>query len=353
MNTLAQHIENLLLENDCVIVPGFGGFVAHYTSAVWCEEEDSFLPPCRIIGFNPQLIINDGVLVQSYMSVYNINFAEANKVIEKEVKEVMQILQEEGKFELPTIGEISYSIDSFYSFKPYNNKLVSPAFYGLDSFQLTELRNLRKNTHTDGVFSAKKKSSNHYEIRIKRTWLHGGVAAVIAMVMFFSFSTPLKNTYVAQENYAQLLPADLFKKIEKQSVLTAVIGNNEVASPVIASNAKPEKNIEKPAIEPSVSTHEMKEIIAEPVLPSANSIATSTSDRKYHIIVASVLNHEDAHQIVENWRKKGYSQAEVISREGRIRVSILSYTDRAEGESQLTQLRQDDTFKDSWLLSIK
>ena len=28
MIELAQHIETLLLENDCVIVPGFGGFVA-------------------------------------------------------------------------------------------------------------------------------------------------------------------------------------------------------------------------------------------------------------------------------------------------------------------------------------
>ena len=27
MIELAQHIETLLLENDCVIVPGFGGFV--------------------------------------------------------------------------------------------------------------------------------------------------------------------------------------------------------------------------------------------------------------------------------------------------------------------------------------
>lgn len=31
MIELAQHIEVLLLENDCVIVPGFGGFVAYYT----------------------------------------------------------------------------------------------------------------------------------------------------------------------------------------------------------------------------------------------------------------------------------------------------------------------------------
>ena len=44
MIELAQHIEVLLLENDCVIVPGLGGFVAHYTPAMRVAEENVFLP---------------------------------------------------------------------------------------------------------------------------------------------------------------------------------------------------------------------------------------------------------------------------------------------------------------------
>ena len=56
MIELAQHIEALLLENDCVIVPGFGGFVAHYAPATHVKEENLFLPPTRTIGFNPCLL---------------------------------------------------------------------------------------------------------------------------------------------------------------------------------------------------------------------------------------------------------------------------------------------------------
>ena len=80
MIELAQHIEALLLENDCVIVPNFGGFVAHYV-----KEENLFLPPTRIIGFNSQLKLNDGVLVQSYMSAHDTSFADATRMVEKEV----------------------------------------------------------------------------------------------------------------------------------------------------------------------------------------------------------------------------------------------------------------------------
>lgn len=45
MIDLARHIETLLLENDCVILPDLGGFVAHYNAATYIEEEHTFLPP--------------------------------------------------------------------------------------------------------------------------------------------------------------------------------------------------------------------------------------------------------------------------------------------------------------------
>ena len=79
MIELAQHIEVLLLENDCVIVPGFGGFVAHYAPATHVKEENLFLPPTRTIGFNPQLKLNDGVLVQSCNSVTDGELEQATR----------------------------------------------------------------------------------------------------------------------------------------------------------------------------------------------------------------------------------------------------------------------------------
>ena len=95
MIELAQHIESLLLENDCVIVPNLGGFVAHYAPASYIKEENLFLPPTRIVGFNPQLRLNDGVLVQSYMSVHDTSFSDAARLVEKEVAELIGLLHEE------------------------------------------------------------------------------------------------------------------------------------------------------------------------------------------------------------------------------------------------------------------
>ena len=55
MLRIDRHIEILLLENDCIIVPGLGGFVAYYSEAYYEEAENIYLPPYRTVGFNPVL----------------------------------------------------------------------------------------------------------------------------------------------------------------------------------------------------------------------------------------------------------------------------------------------------------
>ena len=61
---------------------------------------------------------------------------------------------------------------------------------------------------------------------------------IAAIVLFFAFSTPVENTYVQKNNYAQLLPNELFEQIEEQSVaMTPVPVKNDV-KPQRAKKAK-------------------------------------------------------------------------------------------------------------------
>ena len=74
MIELSRHIESLMLNHDCVIVPGLGGFITQYMHARYIAEEGLFLPPYRSVGFNQQLTFNDGLLVQSYMQAYDTSY---------------------------------------------------------------------------------------------------------------------------------------------------------------------------------------------------------------------------------------------------------------------------------------
>jgi cell division septation protein DedD/nucleoid DNA-binding protein len=223
MNELTQHIENLLLENDFVIIPDFGGFVAHYNQAQNVDAENTFCPPTRTIGFNPNLTLNDGLLVQSYMSVHDTDFSGATKMVNEAVKQLIATLHEDGKVELPSIGELHYTMRHTYDFVPYNEKVVTPSLYGLQAFVMMPLSELRKAKKETAKHPVAPVSNRSYNIRLNRTLLRNAVAVAVAVFTFFALSIPVENTYMAKGSYAQLLPMDVFETIEGQSVLTTPV----------------------------------------------------------------------------------------------------------------------------------
>ena len=135
MIELERHIEILLLNNDCVIVPGIGGFMAYHVEARYDESDHTFLPPLRALGFNPQLTsLNDSLLAQSYVEAYDISYPEAVKRIGDEVREIRQRISHDGSYELHNIGVITINDDGNFEFEPCEAGILTPSLYGLGSF---------------------------------------------------------------------------------------------------------------------------------------------------------------------------------------------------------------------------
>lgn len=363
MIELAQHIEVLLLENDCVIVPGLGGFVAHYTPAMRVAEENIFLPPTRIIGFNPQLKMNDGLLVQSYMAVYDTDFSDATRIVEKEVAHILTALHEEGKAELPNIGELRYSIHGTYDFAPYDHKITTPYLYGLDSFEMQELAELKKPyaekpaPYLVPAVSEEKKRT--FEIRLNRSYLSNAIAMIAVIVLSFFLSAPIENTEVVEGNYAQLLPNELFEMIEKESLaIHPIVVSQKANTPQAPAPKAKEKAKEKAKVKKAVAPVAVKEVKVSkannvqtaPVAPQPKQQAPKVTTKKYHIIVASVGTEKDAEAMAKQLVEKGYAHAKAIVGDGKMRVSIESCDTEAEAYQALNKIRQNETYKSAWVL---
>lgn len=366
MIELLKHIEALLLENDCVIIPSFGGFVSHYMPARWLEEEGLFLPPTRSIGFNPQLRMNDGSLVQSYMTAYCTDFSDASKLVEKAVQELIDTLHEEGKVEMHGIGDMFYTIHGTLQFQPYEDGLLTPGLYGLSSFEIEKLGQEIKTEEENIELS--KPNSKVYEIRINRSLLRATVAAAAAIIIFFLMSTPVENTYVEKSNYAQLIPSELLESFDnkdvsnkKESTIEYSKSKNDLK--VIESskeNSSISNNIEANAPQKKqeqLKPKAVKEVLIPKKVEKKNDLVkaetTSVSKGSYHIIAASVTNRADAQEIVNRLKSKGYSGASFIEGNGRIRVSVMSFSDDTEANNKLSQLKKNVNFKDAWVLSNK
>ena len=360
MIELAQHIETLLLEKDCVIVPGFGGFVAHYSPATRVKEENIFLPPTRTIGFNPQLKLNDGVLVQSYMSAYDTSFADASRIVEKEVNEFIGLLHEEGKAHLDNIGEIHYNIYGNYEFVPYDYKITTPSLYGLDSFEIHELSALQQKEKVL-IPTYPEKEKKTFEISINRAYLRNAAAMIAAIVLFFAFSTPVENTDVQKNNYAQLLPSELFEQIEKQSVaITPVYVKNDAAqqakkfsasSASTKTSSAKKHTTDKAKTSKPIAVREVKVVKQETAAPAPAVKSQESANHPFHIIVAGGISLKDAEAIATQLKSKGFADAKALNTDGKVRVSISSFNNRDEATKQLLELRKNETYKNAWLLA--
>jgi hypothetical protein len=336
MKELIRHIEKLLLTNNCVIIPNFGGFVAYYSSAKWIEDENSYSPPIRTIGFNAQLKMNDGLLVQSYMDTYGTDFPDANRLVEKAVMEMRHFLHLNGYLEMHGIGEMRQTIYNTYSFQPSEDGIMTPSLYAFSSFELHKIRvnNLKEIIEnkevSNGIQEVKKrldtkedKRGNEKSDENKTTFKYIMATVAIAaavIILFFFMPTTLQNTDLSSKiNLAEVIPSTLFQSTPPISDLTSKTQRTKV---------KTKKN--KIALQDS----------------------TLLLD-KYFIIVSNVGYKKDALSAVKLLKRLGHSKARVINGKRGYRICITSYSNMNEACKQLSRYRATDEYKEAWILINK
>ena len=339
-----------------------------------------FLPPYRTIGFNPLLRLNDGLLIQSYMSVYSTSYFEANKMIEHEVKELMSTLFEDGHVQLRGVGELQYDISGRYRFMPYRDKIVTPWLYGTDSFNMPDLAEIaalqaeeeRKKAAAQQVKRPEKPQTvvmrpqttddgdgkETVGIRLRRIgqYAAGIAAAVLLIVASFFFATPLEQTPEIDGNYANMLPKEIFDKFNCNSLLFNPVVEVPSSKTAVASTEQASAEESKPAetvtaVEKTVGTEEtvttdtdaeVQETTAEP--------QTTVRKKLYNVIVASVGSEEGANNMVQSLKAQGHDGAKVIIGDGKIRVSVQSFEVEADAYRSIHNFQQHELFEQAWVL---
>jgi hypothetical protein len=385
MIELAHNIEFLLLENDCVIVPGLGGFIAHYQPAHYEAAEHRFYPPVRNIGFNPQLIMNDGLLAQLYMQKHHTDFPDATYRIQHAVEALKDVLFDEGRVQIPGVGELCFNMRHAYEFHPMAEGQKSPALYGLGAFTLQPL----SQKFRPEVFPAPglaEEQGRQRRILSGRRWASHLAAAVVAVMLFFALSSPVENTYVDNGNYASLGTDGLFDAIRSQSLLANVLNptpdQDKKVNQTTKQNNKTDKKKDKTSSSKKDKTNTSKKQDTTPVkvgeekVPAKNetpakngsaqngsmqndptqnaqqhpAVSTSSSNSLYYLIVSSLATLADAQKELSNFVNKGFTNATIVEGNGRYRISLGGYSDMNTANSKLKELKKDNAYQNAWLL---
>lgn len=312
---LEKHIEVLLLTNDCVIVPGLGGFVAHHVASRYDDRDHSFVPPTRTLGFNPQLVINDSLLAQSYVDAYDIGYPEAMKRIEEEVSELKRLLSETGEYEFHGLGKLAFNDEGHMVFEPYYSGILSPNLYGLG---LLEFERISTPIFQLTNASQHLTSSSERVVTIKVKTLRKIAVAAVAIFGFFLFANPFSHTQEATHAEASFLGGWL-----KPSSQTEILNTNDMA----------------PAVSEQTVQFTQEEVQAE-------------FQEDYQIVLACKIPKANALMIIEELKSDGLT-ANVMEAQGDVKVVYGHYASRTDAYQEMKQLSGHKYFNSAWILKSK
>ena len=364
---LERHIEILLLSNDCVIVPGLGGFMAHHIDARYDESDHTFLPPLRTLGFNPQLTMNDSLLAQSYVEAYDLSYPEALRRIEDEVTELKQHLENEGYYELNDIGVLELNEDGKYIFSPCEAGILTPELYGLSSFEMPTIAEVGKKQETptqmakaiseadrkpepfepeeeqQDVLDTEEEDEEH-AIVIKMSWVRNAVAVAAAVLAFFLMTTPVSNSENSHQNIGNL----------NNSILVGMMPKDSNMEKIDVSKIETAKATAKK--DSALLAKEVKEDVkdkADAVEKTDTVTVATTTEPVYRIVLASYITKKNAQAFVEELHKKGYAEAEVFIRNNVTRVVYGNFKTANEAYNKLNSIQKGKGLEEAWVLKVK
>ena len=386
MKNLVRHIDLLLRDNDCVILPGFGGFIAHAVPAYYVKEEHAYYPPSRSISFNAAITMNDGLLAQSYMKSYGVDYARATYLIDVAIDQLRDVLDEEGMVELPRIGCIKQDIYQALQFTPEAAGIASSAHFGLGSFSIKELSELCQATteaikKPESIITHTERTIDlHINKHVLRQVLY--TAAVFLLLLMVALPTGTeKITDIASLHFADATVATVNEPVRTEEiVMEAMPESMPAATDITETVTEPEQTTEDtpiiieetPAIveETPVATAEqatqpaeaMAEVLPQPTETQAVAAAAPAATEQdiaavptktYHIIVASLPSRRGADETLGQYVSKGYASASLVERDNRVRISLMQFADKDEANEYLKTLRQDEMFQNAWLLAVR
>ena len=134
VKTLTPHIQYLIVNNDCVVIPGWGALVASVSHSRLTDGR--LTPPCRSIGFNQALTHTDGMLASSIARRDGISYQVADSIVRDGVDELRNIYDVNGEVSIDRIGTFTRDDNGSMIFSPAADSIANSPYFGLPALAL-------------------------------------------------------------------------------------------------------------------------------------------------------------------------------------------------------------------------
>lgn len=295
---ITHYIKELLLLNDCVIIPEFGGFVANYKPAT--IHNNQFFPPTKEIAFNNKLISNDGLLINYISDSEGINYFEAKQRLEGFVEETLLNLERKRNVYFEGIGFIHYDSRENLQFEPQLKQNLLVDAYGLQNFSYEKLYQRQMPKPAFKVEYREPVPVIFQKRKLKKL--------IVALPLLMAMAlVPMKN------NKQYLAKSDM-------GLWAAISESTPVAT------VQPEEQ-------------NVAEYVATP----------ATEQFRYFIIGGSFKSEENAKKYLQQINEQGYSGKDLGIFKGLHRVAMKGFASMEEAQKELNTMRYENPQSGVWI----
>lgn len=319
MQDLNKYISGLLFIHDCVILPGFGGFISNYKNAKLDDLSYTLHPPKKDILFNKNLTYNDGLLINYLSRNLSISYREAEDLVKTEVQKAWFALEEENEVVFEGIGKFEYDKSKNLSFTPNVTENYLTESYGLSSFRFPPL-NYEKSAQTLNSSYNSIEMNNGFRQTLKWAAIAIPIVGILALVPYVknnkqevaNLGFTIENEDIPIENTHSAMVSD--------TNISGMINQTTDKRTALFYAEEPKIPIKKPELE----------------------------NKTFFIIGASYKDVKNANQHAEEFAAKGYN-TQVIETNNLFRVSIASFDSKVNALHELRRLRNTEQNDNVWL----
>lgn len=373
---LHQIISELLLHNNCVIIPGLGGFIANDSPAKFDSVSGVFLPPRKLVTFNKSLLNNDGLLVNTFATKNALNYDDAKQIIDEKVAFIKKTLNNGQRVYFENVGSLVKNTDGFINFEQDRFFNLLLASFGLEQLKFMEQTEKIEETNvihasndaaieiaepTQNESNAKddlkvidlnvdkntsnNESTQNIEEVSKTRWstrlVKYAAAAAFLPVLFYSFWIPMKTDvlkskvlYVSDFNPFSVERQNEYKYTEHllNLQIEEVQFDNELdklnnSLPLNVSAFPYQLNDNRYLIvKRDIQNKEELTDLSNENSNELNSASTKSniSNHNYHLIGGCFSEISNANQFVQSMKNEGFNAFIVDKNKGLHRVSIAA-----------------------------
>jgi nucleoid DNA-binding protein len=281
-----NYIQNLLFDNDCVVIPDFGGFIKRQNPA-YITPNGMIKPRGESLFFNHVLTTNDGLLLNSIAKNHGVSYVEAAKLVRDWVAFVEKEMEEKSMFKFGALGTFYVNMEGKKWFSPNPKVNLSKDSYGLEA---VVAKTIAKNLPSSVPMPSAAQAPLTVSTNRNRKWIKA-IAASVVLALLASGSIIWKDQLAS-------LGSEVIQQAQMFS-FSDTFGENEVKikeetkSENIQKTETPVQPIEVlPEIQEEVIQNPTEESILEPSNPIVEEQINSQDFGNYYTVMVGAFEVE-------------------------------------------------------------